>query len=107
MVVDLKRKTMIQMLIDPELVLDYDFTRPEVNRTLKNLQPVVFRDGEAYGCLLGPDLETGILGKGASPEEAIYKWEENLQKRIQDPADDDEVAEFVIDTLRLTKDDVW
>lgn len=107
MVVDLKRDTMIQMVIDPSLVVDFDFTRPEVNRTLKNLQPVVYKDGTAYNCLLGPDLERGILGTGATPEEAIYQWEKNLQQRIQEPAEDDEVAEFVIDTLRMTKDDVW
>jgi hypothetical protein len=98
---------MIQMVIDPDLVVDYDFTKPEVNRTLKNLQPVVYKNGESYNCLLGPDLETGIVGMGASPEEAIYNWERNLQQRIQHPAEDDEVSEFVIDTLRMTKDDVW
>jgi hypothetical protein len=98
---------MIQMTIDPELVVDFDFTKPEVNRTLKNLQPVVYRNGDKFNCLLGPDLEQGILGTGSTPEEAIYNWEAKLQERIQDPAEDDEVSEFVIDTLRMTKDDVW
>jgi hypothetical protein len=98
---------MIQMKIDPSLIIDYDFTTKETNRTLKNLQPVVYKNGEAYNCLLGPDLEQGILGIGNTPEEAIYNWEANLQKRIQNPSEDDEVSEFVIDTLRMTKDDVW
>jgi len=98
---------MMQMNIDPELVVDFDFTRPEVNRTLKNLQPVVYKDGDQYSCLLGPDLEHGILGTGATPDAAIMQWEVNLQKRIQDPDENDEVAEFVIDSLGMTKDDVW
>jgi hypothetical protein len=98
---------MIQMIIDPELIVDYDFTKPEVNRTLKNLQPVIYRNGDEFFCLLGPDLKQGILGTGSTLEDAIYDWESNLQKRIQNPAEDDEVSEFVIDTLSLTKDDVW
>ena len=98
---------MMQMNIDPELVVDFDFTKPEVNRTLKNLQPVVYKDGDQYNCLLGPDLEQGILGRGATPDAAILQWEANLQERIQDPDENDEVAEFVIDSLRITKDDVW
>lgn len=98
---------MIQLTIDPELIVNYDFTAAEVNRTLKNLQPVVYKNGNGYHCLLGPNLEEGILGTGSSPEEAIYDWELKLQERIQSPSEDDEVSEFVIDTLRMTKDDVW
>jgi hypothetical protein len=98
---------MIQMTIDPELIVNFDFTKPEVNRTLKNLQPVVYKDGDQYNCLLGPNLEQGILGTGATAEAAILQWEADLQKRIQNPDEDDEVAEFVIDSLRMTKDDVW
>jgi hypothetical protein len=98
---------MIQLTIDPDLVVNYDFTAQNVNRTLKNLQPVVFRSGPVYNCLLGPSLEAGILGMGSTPEEAIFNWEVQLKKRIQNPAEDDELAEFVIDSLRMTKDDVW
>jgi hypothetical protein len=98
---------MIQLTIDPELIVNYDFTAADVNRTLKNLQPVVYRNGDTYNCLLGPSLEEGILGTGSTPELAIFDWEVKLKERIQNPAEDDEVSEFVIDTLKMTKDDVW
>lgn len=69
---------MIQMTIDPKLIVNFDLTKPEVNRTLKNLQPMVYRDGDQYNCLLGPDLEQGILGVGVTPDAAILQWEANL-----------------------------
>jgi hypothetical protein len=98
---------MIQISIDPELIVDFDFTTRETNRTLKNLQPVVYKNGDKYNCLLGPDLERGILGTGSTPEEAISDWEVNLKNRIKDSKEDDELSEFVIDTLKMTDNDVW
>jgi hypothetical protein len=63
---------MIQLTIDPELIVNYDFTAAEVNRTLKNLQPVVYRNGDSYHCLLGPSLEEGILGEPDLPRKKQF-----------------------------------
>jgi hypothetical protein len=102
-----KITAMKQMQIDPEKVVDIDFTTKETNRTLKTLQPIVFKEGESYCCHLGEDHTHGILGCGNSPEEAIKEWEQNLQKRMDHHDENDELAEYVIDSLRITKDDVW
>jgi len=98
---------MKQMQIDPAKIVKIDFTKPETNRTLKTLQPVVFKEDELFCCLLGEDRAQAIIGYGNTPEEAIYDWEQNLQKRIDQHEDNDELAEFVIDSLKTSKDDVW
>jgi predicted DNA-binding antitoxin AbrB/MazE fold protein len=98
---------MKQMQIDPAKIVDIDFTTPETKQTLKTLQPVVFKEGEAYCCHLGEDHTNGIMGRGNSPDEAINDWEKSLQKRIDEHDENDELAEFVIDSLKISKDDVW
>ena len=43
---------MKQMIVDPESKANIDFTKPETERTLKILQPVVYKDGDAFCCIL-------------------------------------------------------
>jgi hypothetical protein len=98
---------MKQMQIDPESKVDIDFTTPDTDRTLKTLQPVVYKNGDSFCCLLGEDPTQGIFGCGGSPQEAIDDWKVKLQKRMDQHDEDDELAEFVIDSLKISKDDVW
>ncbi len=95
------------MKIDPTHVVDIDLTTDETPRTIKVLRPVVFLEGEEFGCLLGPDKDRGIYGSGKSAEAALADWNMNLASRIENPAEDDEVAQFAIDSLSITKNDVW
>ena len=95
------------MIIDQEALVDMDFTAADVDRILKTLQPVVFKDGEQYCCHLGPDMENGIMGTGSSPEAAIEDWKAALKQRVQNGAEDDELANFVKDSLNSSKNDVW
>jgi hypothetical protein len=98
---------MEQMIIDPAVIVDIDFTAADVDRTLKTLQPVVFREGEQFCCHLGPNMEQGILGKGDSPGAAIEAWKAALKQRVETAGEDDELATFVKDSLNFTKNDVW
>jgi len=98
---------MEQMIMDQSAIVDIDFTAADVERTLKTLQPVVFRDGEQYCCHLGPDLEQGVIGKGESPEKAIEAWKAALKQRVETAGEDDELANFIKDALNFSKNDVW
>lgn len=98
---------MEQMIFDQAAIVSIDFTKPEVDRTLKTLQPVVFRDGARYGCHLGPDMDNGILGRGDTPDAAIAAWKDQLKKRVETAAEEDELATFVKDSLNFSKNDVW
>jgi hypothetical protein len=102
-----KHYTMEQMIVDQATIVNIDFTKPDVEKTLKTLQPVVFRDGARYCCHLGPDMENGILGRGDTPEAAIAAWKNELMKRMDGASEDDELAMFVRDSLSFSKNDVW
>ena len=95
------------MIIDESAKVDIDFTAADVDRTLKTLQPVVFNDQGQFACHLGPDMDSGIIGRGATPEAAIADWKTALKQRVQQAGEDDELANFVKDSLNFSKNDVW
>ena len=98
---------MIQMKINPEMKIELDLTSKKFSREVITLLPEVFKEGNSFCCLLGPDPQEGIFGCGDTPDEAISDWENSLRKRIEHPSEKDEVAQYVIDSLNTHKKDVW
>lgn len=98
---------MEQMNINPEIKIDIDFRNENLPESARQLEPVVFKEAGSFCCLLGPAPETGILGRGNTPEEAVIDWDMQVQKLIQNRPENDPVAQYVIDTLGTKKGDVW
>lgn len=70
--------------------IDYgDCCLPHTFRTIK---PDVFKDGDSYCCIFGPDPQEGIFGCGDTPDQAILDWHQHLQERIHEKHIPDEVA---------------
>lgn len=76
-------------------------------RSFKEFNPVVFRQDNRYCCILGPDPQSGVFGCGATPEEAVRDWDKQLKALVDNHADDDPVAQYVLDTLQASKNKVW
>lgn len=91
---------MEQMQIDPESRIEIDYQDWTVNAATKALQPVVFKQGDAYFCLLGPDPQVGIFGCGDTAFDAITDWEQNMQARVQNQPND-EVSRYVKQRLQI------
>ncbi len=91
---------MEQMQIDPENRIDIDYQDWAVTTATKTLQPTVFKKGDAYCCLLGPDHQVGVLGCGDTAFDAITNWEQNLQARVENQPDD-EVSRYVKQKLQV------
>lgn len=91
---------MEQMKISDDIKVPLNYDAKGLSREIKELQPVVFREGDSYCCLLGPDPQIGIFGCGSTPKKAIADWERSLEKRIEKPIGDDYVAQFVLDILK-------
>lgn len=85
---------MEQMEIPKEQIIEVEYTGAAVA-----LQPVVFAEGDSYCCLLGPDPQAGVFGCGDSPDEALKDWDKNLQERLLNGSDDDEVFTHVKDVI--------
>ncbi len=60
---------MKQMSISGDLIVKVNYEAPGNSEYFRELRPVVYRRTGTYYCLLGPDLEEGVLGTADSPEE--------------------------------------
>ena len=98
---------MKQLSVPDEMKVDVDFSEKQIPETAKSLRPLVFKDGDSYCVVLGPDPQEGVFGCGKTPLKALKDWDINLQKRKEITNPDDEVAFFINETLNRTKDQVW
>ena len=83
---------------DEKVFIDYKDNRlPEAAGIL---QPVVFYDGNAYCCMLGPRPQEAVYGRGETPHIAITNWDRDLQRRLHNPSQSDELTNYVIQKLQ-------
>lgn len=85
---------MKQMHIDPEAVINVPLTG-----AAKELRPVVFKEGDSFCVLLGPDPQAGVFGCGSTPKQALSDWEDHLQEHLAGAGDDDEIVQHVKSVL--------
>lgn len=103
----LKIRDMEQMKVAEERIIQLNYEDTHLSANIRELRPVVFESSEGYLCVLGPDIQTGVVGHGSTIEEALGSWEAMLEKRMKSPADDDDLAIYVRDVLRTSNKDVW
>ena len=48
----------------------------EMQRPFYLLRPDIYKDGDEWCCLYGPDLQIGVVGFGKTPDEAARKFDE-------------------------------
>jgi hypothetical protein len=97
---------MEQMNVPEEMKVEIDFTDPQIPDSVKTFHPLLFHDGDAFCCVLGPDPVSGILGYGQTSTKALRDWDLRLQHRIKTAADD-EVTRFVLDTFNTSVNKIW
>jgi hypothetical protein len=98
---------MEQMKMDGLKVVPINYEDTQLPLPVRDLRPVVYMDGDAYFCLLGPDPLVGVFGCGRTKEKALADWTMHLHERISHPAETDELAQEILDLRRARKTDVW
>lgn len=76
-------------------VLKIDYTDKALPAAAKMFKPVVYKDGDSYCCLLGPDPKTGIFGCGHNPSEAIADWETHLQAGLVAGTESEGIIQYI------------
>ncbi|TCS89261.1 hypothetical protein EDD80_102455 [Anseongella ginsenosidimutans] len=97
---------MEQMSISEKARVPFDYEKKGLPRAVCELRPIIFREGDLFRCLLGPDLQKGISGEGATPEAAVEEWVSSLRQRLQAHAED-EATQYARDVLNTSVNDVW
>lgn len=99
---------MRQMRIDPTLRVPIDLQASSTPESVRQLDPVLFKDGSSYICILGPDPQAGVYGSGESPQAALAEWDKDLHERLQLPENpQDDVLSYVRDSLQSGEMHVW
>jgi len=90
---------MKQMNMDGLQVVEVNYQSADLPEGVRKIHPVVYKDGDSFCCLLGPDPTEGIFGCGGTQEEAVADWERHMKERVAEHVDGDEVAEEVMRAL--------
>jgi hypothetical protein len=85
---------MKQMKINSDSIIDIEF-----DGVAKLLNPIVFKEGNSYCCILGADPQIGVFGCGDTPQDAVNDWDNNLKEHLSKSDSDDEVVAYVKETL--------
>lgn len=97
---------MKQLEVPDDMKVAIDLNDKKVPDSVKTFQPVLFKDGDSFCCVLGPDPQEGVFGCGDTPIEALKDWDKNLQQRKEVTDKDDEVAAFIHRIINPSDDQV-
>jgi len=86
---------MRQLEVPDELKVAIDMNDKDIPDSAKTFQPVLFKDGDSFCCVLGPDPQEGVVGCGQTPVDALKDWNKNLQERKTVTDKNDEVALYI------------
>jgi hypothetical protein len=98
---------MQQIVIDEDLIVPLNYESKELPGSIRQFKPTLYKEGDAFVCVLGPDVEQAIYGRGATEDEALQNWEADFKDRLKSKGDNDVVAQYIKDTLATSKKDVW
>ncbi|WP_276484158.1 hypothetical protein [Paraflavitalea pollutisoli] len=97
---------MQQLSVPEELLIKIDYDSVDLPAEVQEFRPTVYRNGEEYCCLLGPDPELGIFGNGMTVREAVNNWVQDFKERLASPLPDDEVVIFIQNNRAINSRDV-
>lgn len=86
---------MEQMKINPVDQVFIDYESETISQAVYIFRPVVYEDGNAYCCILGPDPEAGVFGSGTTPKDAMEDWENHVRELIAGPKKNSSTAQYI------------
>jgi hypothetical protein len=90
---------MEQMQIDEAAKISMDYEHDELPESVKQFKPVLFKEGNAFCVVLGPDPQAGIFGCGDTKEQALQDWNNHFLNEIDNPTEGNETTRYILDNL--------
>ncbi len=98
---------MIQMKVDPVNIIPINYNDPFIPDSLQRFNPTLYKQGDFFCCILGPNPQRGIFGCGHSPDAAINAWNAHFLEQLTRPTADNEVIQYVLDHIDASDTPVW
>ena len=98
---------MQQIVIDESLVIPLDYESKRLHGYVRQFKPTLYKEDEIFICVLGPDEDHAIYGRGATEDEALQNWEAAFAERLKSKGEEDTVAQYIKDTIATSPKDVW
>lgn len=86
---------MEQMKSDGLNIVPIDYDNNETPDSVKKTHPLLYVEGSAYNCILGPSPRAGIFGQGQSAQEALTDFDKHFQNLLENPIPGDPVSDFI------------
>jgi hypothetical protein len=86
---------MEQMNTDGLELVKIDFDSAATPMSVQQTHPAMYLEDGLYCCLLGPNPEAGIFGRGKSPAEAMAEFDKHFQSLLEHPVNGDPVSDFI------------
>ena len=86
---------MEQMQANDLKVIPVDFNATTIPVSVRQTHPLVYEDGDAICCVLGPDPQRGIFGCGATVAAALADFDVHFNELLKHPIEGDPVSEFI------------
>jgi hypothetical protein len=102
-----KKNKMKQMQVPQSMLVDINYDDQSIPDSVREFRPAVYRDGDSFCVLLGEDPQAGIFGCGETKEQAIKDWDTHFSERVNAHAKDDDLLQYIEDSRRTSKKDVW
>lgn len=90
---------MDQMKVDEKAKIALNYEDPDLPGSVSQFKPILFKEGDSYCVLLGPDPQEGVFGCGDSPEAAMKDWVKHFNDEIDNPTEGNETTRFILDNL--------
>jgi hypothetical protein len=95
------------MEINRRNTISLDYNSDDLPKSVKKLKPILFHEGNAFCCLLGPDPQEGIFGCGNTEKEALEDWDKHAKERVMKMDRNDTIVHTFLKQLKTDMDDLW
>lgn len=90
---------MKQMNMGGLTVININYNRRSLPAAVQLFKPVVYKDGEIYCCLLGPDPTVGVFGSGINAKDAMNNWSQHFRKIVTAGNMENEIVKYILEKL--------
>src|SRR5450432_286815 len=94
---------MWSLKLNPEDIIAISYEDLNLPVSFNAFRPILFKDGDMFCCLLGPNLQEGIFSFGITVNSAIALWDLAFKKRLLKNSKKDPTARFIAYKINMSR----